>query len=300
MDGAIGAITGKWQCSKPDRLEIDGPSVRFCGFELKLKEDGLRLTQEGYLQTMLERRGVEGSENQPLPKIQEEDEAEVFEVDDLRKIQALVGEVLVLWMPTRTRPDISFAVGALGRMLHKRPRYAWTLGQHLLRYLNGTKEQGLWYRRCKEGDLGDADQLQRPRAVNRIDVYSDISYGAGHESYRSIQGIGVEHGGNLVVWESSRQPIVALSTCEVELIGLSESHQVAHSILELLRVFQCEVKCNLHGDSKAAISASTAECGSWRTRHLRLRPNALREELRKSDDKWKLLHLKGENLLADG
>ena len=298
MDGAIGAITGKWQCSNPDRLEVDGPSVRFCGFELKLKEDGLRLTQEGYLQTMLERREVEGSENQPLPKIQEEEETEEFEIGDLRKIQALVGEVL--WMSTRTRPDISFAVGALGRMLHKRPRYAWTLGQHLLRYLNSTREQGLWYSKCRDGDLGDEDQLQRPRTVDRIDVYSDISYGPSHESYRSVQGIGIEHGGNLIVWESSRQSIVAMSTCEAELIGLSESHQVAHSILELLRVFQYEVKCTLHSDSRAAISASTAECGSWRTRHLRLRSNALREELRKSEDKWKLIHLRGENLLADG
>lgn len=70
--------------------------------------------------------------------------------------------------------------------------------------------------------------------------------------------------------------------------------------MELLRVFQYDVKCNLHSDSKAAIAASTAESGSWRTRHLRLRSSALREELRKGEEKWKLIHVRGEHLIADG
>lgn len=69
LDDAIGAITGKWKCSQPDKLEVDGPSVRFCGFEMSLKKDGLRLSQQGYLETMLEKRGVQGVESQPLPKI---------------------------------------------------------------------------------------------------------------------------------------------------------------------------------------------------------------------------------------
>lgn len=72
------------------------------------------------------------------------------------------------------QPDISFAVGALGRMLHKRPKYAWMLGQLLLRYVYRTRKLGLWYVKCQQGDLGEADQLQAPRTTDRIDRFRHL------------------------------------------------------------------------------------------------------------------------------
>ena len=75
--------------------------------------------------------------------------------------------------------------------------------------------------------------------------------------------------------ESGRQGIVSLSPCEAELISFSEAHEVGDAVGELIRVFGFTADRLLHGDSKAAISASTSEGGSWRTRHLRLRAFAL-------------------------
>ena len=76
---------------------------------------------------------------------------------------------------------------------------------HTLRYLSGTADFGLLYLPCVKGDLGEADHLQLPRAVDRLEVYADVSYSPSHEAFRSIQGIAVEHAGNLVAWESCIQ-----------------------------------------------------------------------------------------------
>ena len=297
VKAALGAVKELWDCSAVEMLSEE-KAMRFCGFELRRCSQGLILNQQGYTKTLLEKRKVEGYENAPLPKLQEGEDQEEFTKADLRAAQQLLGELL--WLATKTRPDLSFATGALGRMLHKRPKEVLKLGEGVLKYINRTSEAGLLYRECAKGDLGEADHLQKPRSKERIDIYSDVSYAPVHEAYRSVQGIAVEHGGNLVAWETCRQGIVALSTCEAELISYTEAHQVGDSISELLATMSFNVTKLLHGDSKSAISAAVAESGSWRTRHLRLRAFALREALRTPESGWSIRHLAGEHLLADG
>ena len=155
LRGAMDAVRGEWKCSDPEWLSSE-KSMRFCGFEIRKSGEDICLHQEGYTLNLIQKRKVVGVENVPLPKIKEEEEPEQFSMDDIRAAQTLVGEVL--WLSTRTRPDVSFAVGALGRMLHKRPQYTLRLGEHLMRYLNQTKHWGLRYQKCKRGDLGEADQ----------------------------------------------------------------------------------------------------------------------------------------------
>ena len=54
----------------------------------------------------------------------------------------------------------------------------------------------------------------------------------------------------------------------------------------------------LYGDSAAAIAIASLPDGPWRTRHLRLRSNALRQRLRLRNI-WALRHLPGTMLVAD-
>ena len=67
-----------------------------------------------------------------------------------------------------------------------------------------------------------------------MEVYADVSYSPSHEGFRSIQGVAVEHAGNLVAWESCRQPFICHSTAESELVSYSEGHQIGESISHLL------------------------------------------------------------------
>ena len=108
----------RWKCSEPEYLQEHAP-MRFCGFELTKVEHGIRMDQCGYTLEMLKKYEVEQPEGCPLPKISEEETAdESFSAQDLRRAQSIVGELL--WLSTRTRPDLAFGVGLLGRQVHKK------------------------------------------------------------------------------------------------------------------------------------------------------------------------------------
>ena len=293
----ISQIQGLWQCSPPEFLS-DEKAMKFCGYDLVMVKDTLKISQEGYTRDLVARYGISQSEAIPIPKIEESEGPEEFTISDLRKAQSVVGELL--WLSTKSRPDIAFGVGALGRMVHQRPKYVYELGIHILKYLFGTLEYGLVYRKCPQGDLGGDDHLQLPRSTSRIEIYADISYSPSHEQYRSIQGVLVEHGGNVILWESGRQPFTCHSTAESELVSYSEAHQIGESLASLLGVLGFPVEKLLYGDNKAALAAATMETGNWRTRHLRLRAHALRSALANPECQWAARHMSGKLLVADG
>ena len=45
-----------------------------------------------------------------------------------------------------TRPDICYVVNQLSQAMFKPTKIFWKAGKHVLRYLRGTSEYGLWYR----------------------------------------------------------------------------------------------------------------------------------------------------------
>ncbi len=57
-----------------------------------------------------------------------------------------------MWVATRTRPDVSYATSLVSRLLHKGPRYAKELADHVFAYLAGTIRSGLRF--AKDDDYG--------------------------------------------------------------------------------------------------------------------------------------------------
>ena len=293
------AIKKKWVCSEEEMVEEEKP-MRFCGFEIqKRREGGFWIGQSGYLKDLLKKRGVQGTEKYPCPAIKEGPDEEEQQLQDIRSAQTIVGEVM--WLAGRSRPDICYTTGVLSRLLHRRPKYACELGEHLLRYLNGTQDKKLEYvksldqRKRVEG----CETFQRDKET--VQILADVSFSPSHEQHRSIQGVCIEHNSNVLFWESVRQPFVALSTCESELIGYVEGHQAGEGICGLLQVLEHTIKeRHILGDNKAAIAVCVNETGAWRTRHLRIRSHRLREILQQENPTWKAIHLRGTSLSADG
>eukprot|EP00435_Cladocopium_sp_Y103_P075881 s366_g68.t1 len=87
VKSTAGKISQTWQCSELETIE--DKVVRFCGMELERYQRGIFLSQKGYTTELVKKH--------------------------------LVGERL--WVSTRTRPDLTYAVGVLGRLAHKRPQY---------------------------------------------------------------------------------------------------------------------------------------------------------------------------------
>ena len=297
LSGLVEALQAMWTCSPPEFVN-DTTDMRFCGFELRaVPGGGIRLGQSNYVKEIVKKRGISGKEQVPLPKIVD-DEDEILEAAAVKAAQGVVGELT--WLTTRSRPDIAYGVGILSRLVHKRPRYAVELSQHLLRYLHATADWALTYYPCGSGDLGQDEELAVQRSVQGLEIYADASFSLPHERFKSVTGVAVEHAGNLLAWESGAQPFISQSTAESEVIAYNTAYQAGESVGMLLEQLGFQTEKRLYGDSRAGIAVLAAETGPWRTRHLRLRAAKLRELVQNPASEWSVRHMSGTVLLADG
>ena len=117
------------------------------------------------------------------------------------------------WIALRTRPDIAWATSRAASLITHDPDLCFIRVKHICQYLHHTLSYAL---RC----------VPIPsQSKQKLWVLGDASFAPTGE--KSQQGIVVYHGitsnqrqgGNLVQWRSSRQDLVAKSTCEAELIA---------------------------------------------------------------------------------
>ena len=208
----------------------------------------------------------------------------------------VVGELL--WASVRTRPDIAFAVSIMGQQVTKRPKWVCQLGNHVLGFLKHTWDHCLLYP-SEVGGHGHDGILQIPRHEGLLEAYTDISFAPNGN--RSYQGILVSFAGAPVQWEANRQSFHTLSTAESELMAAIEGMSMTQSVEALLKVMYEERVHEkvLYGDNASTISIIEKPDGPWRTRHLRLRANYLKEKLKNYPEEWKIRHQKGSTLVAD-
>ena len=303
---AMEAIQNTWALSEVEWAS-DKP-LRYCGFEISMGAagDGFYVSQGMYEQELMTRWDIKESLQYPAFKVTEEDEHFVGEIDpnDVRTAQMMTGALL--WLSTRTRPDLVFGVSAMSRLTTKNPKKAVEIGYVLLKYLSGNPGGMHYPQTIPGGDWGRRDQLKARRHQKMLEVFSDISYAAGAD-HRSIQGLVVYYAGVPIAWQCGVQPFVAHSTAEAELIAYCESLVVGRATEALLASIwqQWDFEKVIYGDNAAAINlAHGVTTASWRTRHLRIRASVLKEALDETNRKvgggWKLLHLKGTELVADG
>ena len=200
-----------WRCSEEEM--VGGEKwTRFCGYELREDgEGGVLLSQANYVRDLVNRRGIEEGEEVPIGKPQDDEDEEPCN-QSLKDCQTLIGEVQ--WIAGRTRPDISYSIGVLSRLMHRRPRYVKAMMMGLLKYLRTTVERCLDYRKPAE----DQD-------CSTLVVATDASFGPEHEQFRSVSGVVISHAGHVIHWLSGRQPFITQSTCEAELMAFSEGYQ---------------------------------------------------------------------------
>ena len=298
LGGLLDALQGAWKCSPPELVSLK-EDMRFCGFELRaVPNGGLRISQAGFAREVLKRRGINGTEAFPLNPIPEDDDESPLDLSAVKEAQGLVGELT--WLTTRSRPDLSYSVGVVSRLIHRRPKAVVKMCEHILRYVNATVDEALVYRPCSEGDVGTEEELQFLRSPHRLQIFSDASYGAAHERYKSVSGAAIERGRNLVAWDSQAQPFIAQSTAEAEVISYNSAFQIGESVGAFYEAMNVKTTKHLYGDSKAGISVVASDCGPWRTRHLRIRAHKIREAIQDVEIPWTIRHLSGALLIADG
>ena len=114
----------------------------------------------------------------------------------------------LMYLANSTRPDIAFAVNLLARHSAAPTKRHWVGVKMVFRYLNGTKDLGLFYSRNQDPTLlgyTDAGYL------------SDSHNGISQTSFVFLQG------GTTISWKSTKQTLVSTSTNHSEIIALYEA-----------------------------------------------------------------------------
>ena len=112
----------------------------------------------------------------------------------------------LLYLAQCTRLDIAFLVNFLSRFSSAPTRRHWNDVKHILRYLCGTTDLGLFY--SKESTLKG---------------YADFGYISDPHKARSQIGYVFTCGNTVIYWRSTKQTLTATSSNHSEIIALHEA-----------------------------------------------------------------------------
>ena len=255
-----------------------GIATQFLGMEICYLEDGsITLGQGRYCREILARFGFADCKPVATPmdpgvqlrRPQQMSDADQFEVAD-KPYQAVLGSVMYLM--TATRPDLAYAVGMLSRFSVDHDKTHWMAMKHLLRYIQGTKDCVLRFKKSA-------------RCVN---AYSDSNFKGCFDTGKSTSGYVVQIGTNTVSWSSRKQDTVALSTTEAEYIGLANGVKevewvkaILHHIGTGVSSDKVDFTYNLHGDNQGALALARNAKYHPRTKHIPARYHYLRDVVTK-------------------
>jgi hypothetical protein len=114
----------------------------------------------------------------------------------------------LMYLANSTRPDIAFSVNLLARYSAAPTKRHWTGVKNVFRYLNGTRDLGLFFKKNQDSTLIG---------------YTDAGYLSDPHNARSQTGFVFLQGGTAISWKSSKQTLVATSTNHSEIIALYEA-----------------------------------------------------------------------------
>jgi hypothetical protein len=124
---------------------------------------------------------------------------------------------------THTRPDLAFSVGYVSWFMLRPMTEHQQAVKRITRYVVGTLDYELYYLRCP----GEAHLVG----------YSDNDHTGDIETSKSTRGILFFFSKCLVYWQSVKQQVVALSSCEAEYIAASTAWTQSLWLVRLLGDF---------------------------------------------------------------
>ena len=262
-----------WKVSVQPTIGNDRPgSLRYLSIDIRVnRRRQTLLSQQAYCEELLEKWGMEkakGTGSINLEKeylddnfinqaVEDESIEEEPKLADIRLAQRMSGGLL--WLASRTRPDISYATSRVASLASSRPKQALVFGKKVLRYLASTRLHGLIY---EKGDF---------EGETMVETFSDAS----HEDIGTQTGVAIYINGMLVDWRSVRQQVVAFSTCEAEVNALAMGECMGE-VNALAMGESMGIRCTsvLYGDNLAANQVADSR-GTWRTRALTTKVHAI-------------------------
>ena len=141
-----------------------------------------------------------------------------------------------------TRPDLAFTVQHLSQFIMSYEQEHWTTVKHTLRYLKGTRDAGIIFK----------------RGVNlELELFVDSDF-TNRSDALSIGGYAAMLGDSCIAWRSKKQRTVSLSTTEAEYIALTEGAKQLVWLRRALQEFRVnqDQPTSIQSDNLGAITLS--------------------------------------------
>ena len=192
----------------------------------------------------------------------------------------------IMYAQVCTRQDLAFTTGMLGRYQSNPGKDHWVATKKALRYLQGTKDLMLVYRKT--------DALE-------IIGYSDADWGGCKDTNKSTSGYVFTQAGGAVSWKSCKQSIVTSSTMYAEFIACYEATGQAMWLKKFVPGFKVidsiERPLRIYCDNEPAVFYCHNNKSSGAAKHIDIKYYVVKEKIQ--DRIIEVEHLGTEDMLAD-
>jgi len=259
------------------------PLRYFLGIEVSSTPQGFYLSQEKYIQDLLDRASLTDHRTVETPM---ELNVHLRATDgellvDPTRYRHIVGSLVYLGV---TRPDISYVVHIVSQFVSTPTQLHYSHLLRVLRYLRGTISRRLFFPR--------SSSLQ-------LQAYSDATWASDSSDRRSLSAYCVFLGGSLIAWKTKKQVAVSRSSAEAELRALALVTAEVTWLRWLLEDFGVSVSrpTPLLSDSTGAISIARDPVKHELTKHIGVDASYTRAQVQ--DDVITLQYVPSELQLAD-
>ncbi|CAL5333116.1 unnamed protein product [Camellia sinensis] len=193
----------------------------------------------------------------------------------------IVGSLMYL---TATRPDIMHAVSVISRYMECPTELHLLVAKRIFRYLQGTKEFGLFYKKGEKSNLYG---------------FTDSDYAGDSDDRKSTSGYVFMMGTGAVSWSSRKQSIVTLSTTEAEFVAAAACACQAIWLKKILKELQFkeDEPTLIYCDNTSTIKLSRNPVLHGRSKHIDVKYHFLRDLT--NDGVIDLIYCRSEDQVAD-
>ena len=257
----------------------------YLGLEVVQNNGGITVSQGAYAVKILTAAGLSdcNPSHTPMESRLKLSKASTAPAVDATEYRRIVGALRYL---VNTRPDIAYAVGYVSRFMEKPTTEHLVAVKRVLRYVAGTVNFGCHYGRKKGG--------------SDLVGYSDSDLAGDVDTRKSTTGVLFFLGGNLVTWQSQKQKVVALSSCEAEYIAATTATCQGVWLARLLAELKGEEETGtitLKIDNQSAIQLSKNPVFHDRSKHIDTKYHFIRQCI--EENRVRVEPIDTNNQLAD-
>lgn len=262
-----------------------GKLHHFLGMEVHREGStgSITLSQSQYIRDLLEQYGMQDCKSVAVPldagfQVKCDKDCEKVNLHDY---QSLIGSLM--YIAISTRPDILHSVSKLAQRNTDPHIEHFAALKRVLRYLSGTLDMKLVYETSDK----------------KLEGFVDADWGGNSMDRKSYTGFVFFFGGNIVSWESRKQPSVALSSTEAEYMALSDAAKEAVYLNRLLKeIINFEANAvTLNIDNQGALKLAENPVYHKRSKHIDIKYHHIRDLVQNQEIRLK--YCQTSEMIAD-